>query len=188
MCAAAGIRSFGTDTDPLAVKMTRVATFSYNPKALSNLIKDIDSDLARPGQYPTNVDACEETAAFKTYWFAERQRNDLERVASEIGGVENEADRAFLEIALSRIIITKFVGASLAWDVSHSRPHRKKDTNDFDVKSEFISSCYDLAALCGDVKQLADVTVEQADARTHTLPGLVELIMTSPPTLMPSTI
>ena len=42
-----------------------------------------------------------------------------------------------LKLAISRTIITKKVGASLAWDVSHSRPHKVKTDNDYDVLAGF---------------------------------------------------
>ena len=44
--------------------------------------------------------------------------------------------RDCLWLALSRIIVTKHVGATLAWDVSHSRPHKVRTENDFDVLSQ----------------------------------------------------
>jgi hypothetical protein len=90
-----------------------------------------------------------------------------------------------LKIGLSRIIVTKDRGASLARDVSHSRPHRVRDTNDFPVMSEFQRSVQRLSQRLADQPPRSGVTVARGDAR-H-LEGVatasVDAVITSPPYL-----
>ena len=57
----------------------------------------------------------------------------LERYATEARTSDEKASVEVLKLALSRLIITKDKGASLARDVSHSRPHKVIETNTYDV-------------------------------------------------------
>jgi len=182
VAASLGIRAVGTDTDPLAVKMARVGTRRFDAKALS-AANEIMEDRVRSGRRRVARDSCAETQEFKNYWFAETQQQDLALIARQIETVGNPELREFYEIALSRIIITKFRGASLAWDVSHSRPHRVRTENDFDTRTEFMRSCQRLAAICVETPPRASVIVEQGDARTFKTSTKVELVVTSPPYL-----
>src|SRR3546814_20547292 len=72
----------------------------------------------------------EETRAFVKFWFDGPQRRALTRLAYVIDRRRrrrpSEQRRVALDalsIALSRLIVTKEQGASLARDPSHSRPH-----------------------------------------------------------------
>lgn len=140
----AGHKSIGLDIDPLAVLMSRVWTKRV-------VLKDIDRqaaevcDQARSLRSKSVVlpwmDDCQETTQFTEYWFAPAQRDSLRRLAYVLTRKpETRSDRLndIFWLALSRIIITKHVGASLAWDVSHSRPHKVRQTNDFDVHRGFL--------------------------------------------------
>jgi len=186
LCSEQGIRSLGSDTDPLAIKMAGVATRSYAEGHLEKLTQSICDRLNGEHQRveETPSSPCDETDAFKSYWFAEPQRSDLARLSLAIQQLANdEADRDFLHVAMSRIIITKFRGASLAWDVSHSRPHKKKSDNDFQVIPEFLDSCRQLSEICRGATLVAPAEVKCADARLYRPDGEVDLIMTSPPYL-----
>ena len=85
----------------------------------------------------------------------------------------------------SRIIVTKDRGASLARDVSHSRPHRVMDSNDFDVEHAFARSFQRVATQLRDNPPRSGVTVNRGDVRRLTaVPGeSVDVVVTSPPYL-----
>lgn len=183
VAAAAGIPSVGTDVDPLAIKMARVGTRNFDPWELTAAIELLWERIERRPKDIKSADQCAETDSFKQFWFAQKQRDALATVSHHIALVADRDLREFFEIALSRIIITKFRGASLAWDVSHSRPHRAKESNDFDVRSEFLRSCRRLALTCMEAGRYAQVDVEQQDARTFAPNAPVDLIVTSPPYL-----
>jgi hypothetical protein len=182
----AGLRGVGFDVDPLSVLMTRVWTTPIDAR----LVREAGQDLvARARSLSAEVhlpwiDDDPETSAFVDYWFAAAQQRDLRRVSAllrDIGGPVGDA----LCIVLSRLIVTKDHGASLARDVSHSRPHRVSLANDFDVLSGFLWAMENLASrlLDTDVPAVADVALGDA-RRMHTLgAGMVDAIITSPPYL-----
>src|SRR5439155_17289008 len=81
--------------------------------------------LAVSQAYPRHAD--EETRRFIRYWFDDYVRRQLAALAAAIGRTHDAAVREALWCGFSRLIITKQAGASLALDLSHSRPHRKFD-------------------------------------------------------------
>lgn len=136
---SAGHKAIGVDTDPLALLISRVETSLLDPnafRAACDLVlkkaQSIDAeDVALPW-----IDGDDETEKFVHYWFAEEQRRDLRRIVASLpAGGDPVADA--LRLALSRVIVTKEKGASLARDVSHSRPHRVRVENDFNVFDGF---------------------------------------------------
>ncbi|HVX01397.1 MAG TPA: hypothetical protein VHA52_13320, partial [Candidatus Babeliaceae bacterium] len=88
-------------------------------------------------------------------------------------------------IALSRLIITKNKGASLAADVSHSRPHKVREDNDFDVLNEFEKSCRQIAKAINAEKLIGEIEVKKGDARNLKVisNSSIDSIITSPPYL-----
>src|SRR5690606_25288240 len=94
-----------------------------------------------------------ETDAFMKYWFGDLQRRDLQRIAyvlhkrrlSKLGERRKAAVNALM-VALSRIIVTKDQGASLARDTSHSRPHKVAEESSYDVFFGFERSVAALAS------------------------------------------
>lgn len=190
--ALLGHKARGFDVDPLAVLMSRVWTRKGKHTELFEIALDLIAKAKRLGLF-SHLDLpwvarCPETRAFVEYWFAEPQRSTLARLAWEIRRLHKREDRWVcdaLQLALSRIIITKQAGASLAWDVSHSRPHRMRDDNDFDVYEGFRKTVVRLVDLldsevlpksglvkCGDCRNLS--TVKR---------GSVDAVVTSPPYL-----
>jgi hypothetical protein len=125
----------------------------------------------------------DETDRFATFWFASDQRDALSRLAQAIR-TSRYRSREILKIALSRVIITKDRGASLARDVSHSRPHRVRHENDFDVYSGFVRAARVIAKRLEPENIRGNATVTCGDARQ--LPtdiGHFDLAITSPPYL-----
>jgi hypothetical protein len=134
----------GYDLDPLAVLLSKVWTTPVSipqfKKVYGRLIKDVSSTKRKTFPLPW-IDNDKETADFVNFWFSKPQRIDLRKFAFFLKQYEDEGINKnvlnALKVALSRIIITKKVGASLAWDVSHSRPHKSRETNDYDVTDGF---------------------------------------------------
>jgi hypothetical protein len=130
------------------------------------------------------IDGDRETRDFIAYWFDIEQRRDLRRLAGALRHMVGEVGDA-LRLALSRIIITKDHGASLARDVSHSRPHRTFDTNDFPVMEEYLRAVGRLAQRLEDHPPPGRVRVTRGDARKldNVPAGRCSAVITSPPYL-----
>lgn len=183
-----GHRALGFDTDPLAVLMARVWTTPLAPQALRVAVAEVVAHAARL-PVPTRLDWIDndpETAAFVDFWFAAPQQVDLRRIASTLATWTGSSEIGdALRVALSRIIITKDRGASLASDVSHSRPHRTRSTNDFNVLTEFERSAYQVAQRIEQEPPPDGVSVMKGDARSLTTvsASTIDAIITSPPYL-----
>src|SRR5436853_53810 len=110
----------------------------YHPPGMPTARKHVHPFPARmaPEVALDKIEMDDETRDFVDYWFAPTQAEDLSRIARVLADRPRTDDP--LRVALSRMIVTKEMGASLARDTSHSRPHRVADTNDYDVFAEFI--------------------------------------------------
>jgi SAM-dependent methyltransferase len=185
-----GHRCIGFDIDPLAVLMTTVATAKLNTDRLDRMAHSVVTRAARITMRDVDLPWFDrETEEFSEYWFAAGQRRALKKIAHVLhhspsltdGSVESCA----LRIALSRLIITKESGASLARDVSHSRPHRVVDDNDFDVFEEFDKAIERIKRRKEDDAGGPRPRIRLGDARQ--LPWVrdasVDMVMTSPPYL-----
>jgi hypothetical protein len=182
-CAADhGHSGIGFDVDPLAVLMSRVWTTPIDTRKLRAAGQRTLADAHREcDRVPTAAD--KETADFLEYWFGREQRAALDSLASVLRSRRGPVGDA-LRLALSRIIITKDRGASLARDVSHSRPHRVKDHSDYDVAQGFLRAVDRLAARLEQSPPPGGVRVEVGDARALPLADAsVDAVMTSPPYL-----
>lgn len=182
----AGLRAIGFDVDPLAVLMTRVWTTPIDTDCLCETARDVASSASRTRLEPDLpwIDGDRETRTFVDYWFGPVQQRDLRRLSvllREQGGPIGDA----LRVALSRLIVTKDRGASLARDVSHSRPHRIGSRNNFDVLPAFLRSAETIAPRLIGKEQRAAAEVTLGDARQ--MRGLgdatIDAIITSPPYL-----
>jgi hypothetical protein len=96
---------------------------------------------------------------------------------------EDEDIRAFFEVTLSSIIITKSGGVSLAFDLAHTRPHKVKDKVYRSPLKEFEKR---LQRNFESLRSLNSAGmppfISFADAQKLPLRGnLVDLIVTSPP-------
>ena len=126
---AKGHRAFGVDLDPLAVLLAGVWTRTVDAVRVKDKAAEV-LDRAKvtfgplpSGQaYPAGSD--DETRKFIRYWFDDYARRQLASLSTAICRVHDDATRDVLWCGLSRLIITKSAGASLAMDLSHSRPHR----------------------------------------------------------------
>lgn len=180
-----GLPGIGFDVDPLAVLMSRVWTTPTETQSLAGLA----TELVEEAESMDAASAClpwldEKTSDFINYWFGKEQQADLSRLAILLCGLEGpEAD--VLRLALSRIIVTKDRGASLARDVSHSRPHRVRDRNDFPVFGEYLRSVRYLVQKLEDDPPRGNVQIRLGDARqlSEVADASVDAIITSPPYL-----
>lgn len=189
---ANGHRAFGRDLDPLAVLLARVWTRTVDGDSVRlksyevlDRAKKVFGTVRLRNAYPQGAD--KETCAFIRYWFDDYARRQLAALAAVIRHVRNRACRDALWCAFSRLIITKSAGASLAMDLSHSRPHRAfgrapvKPFNRFEASVEtVVSNCpqhhspgvgFPTVVKMGDARKL--------DIET----GSIDLVLTSPPYL-----
>lgn len=176
----------GWDIDPLSVKMARTWCRRFNARRLSEETAKLKNILdAESGNRSNRFSGCRETQDFVDFWFAKKQQSDLNSLSLAIEDAfpSKGRTRDFFQIAMSKLIITKFKGASLAWDVSHSRPHKKKRVNDFETISEFFKSVGQLAQMMKNNPSKRDARVGVRDCRKITTREKFDAIITSPPYL-----
>ena len=180
----AGHRCVGRDVDPLAVLMARTWTTPVD----ATVVPAAAEDIVREAKALTDVEvertADPETARFIAYWFAPRQEDELARLATVLRR-RDQSLQGVLAVALSRIIISKEMVASLARDTSHSRPHKVADANDFDVHAGFLRSARLVAARLapGRIRERADVRLGDARTLDDVEDASIDLVLTSPPYL-----
>ena len=177
----------GLDIDPLAVLMARVWTSnisqSIQPDLGSELTERARTLIGTEIELPW-IDQDQPTADYIDFWFLPAQREQIRALVAASRELRGQR-RDLVSLALSRIIVTKSNGASIAADTSHSRPHRVRTENDFDVFVGFTRSFKRLLQILRDspVKSLGKV--RRGDART--LRGIktatVDAVITSPPYL-----
>ena len=189
-----GHQAIGFDMDPLAVLMSRVWTSDTDlveaEVELHVLIEESRQiDLRR--ERMAWVSGSAETRAFMKYWFAPAQRRAMTRLAIALHRrrLANPTGRDaqtfdILQLALSRIVVTKEAGASLARDTSHSRPHRVALESDYDVELGFERSARQILSRLAESKIKTSAVVRIGDARKLDLrANSIDAIVTSPPYL-----
>ncbi|MBL8261059.1 MAG: hypothetical protein JNM58_01440 [Xanthomonadaceae bacterium] len=189
---ALGHRAIGFDMDPLAVLMSRVWTAPINEDVIDRELRALMSAAAAVDLRSQRLhwhDA--ETREFVRYWFDAPQRRALTRLAIVLDDLRRTCRSAprlvaldVISIALSRLIVTKEQGASLARDTSHSRPHRVATESSYDVNSSFLRSVQQLKKRLAEQRPTHAAQVALGDARDLALaPRSVDAILTSPPYL-----
>jgi tRNA G10 N-methylase Trm11 len=191
-----GHSAIGFDMDPLAVLMSRVWTSHFDASAGQTELMSVLEEAACIDLRRVRLQwQDEETLQFIRYWFGDQQRRDLTRIAAAFDrrrkSIRSESRRSaldVLQVALSRIIVTKEQCASLARDTSHSRPHRVTLESSYDVIEGFKRSAAQLMSRLSANQAInhehGHVKVGLGDARAiDLLDGSVDHIMTSPPYL-----
>ena len=190
-----GHRAIGFDMDPLAVLMSRAWITPVCDKEIQNMAETVlteADDLDGTELDLRWIDDDLETREFTEYWFAPSQRNDLRRISFVLDALkgrdlndQQQAAADVIRVALSRTIITKDRGASLARDVSHSRPHKVAENSDFDVIANFERSLRTVRQrlLTAPPARGASVTLGDARQINSIDDGLADLVLTSPPYL-----
>ncbi len=184
--------AIGIDIDPLAVLISKVWTTPVDAsrvreRALEVLhrAKRIFVTLATRDAYPIHAD--DETRHFVAYWFDGYARRQLSSLAVAINRIRDHKVRDVLWCAFSRLIISKQAGASLAMDLSHSRPHKCFDHAPSKPFRKFLASVNRVVENCIDGnsrKRGPSTQVYEGDARTLPLDDAsIDLVVTSPPYL-----
>lgn len=189
---ANGHRAFGVDLDPLAVLLARVWTKTLHAERIRETASEVLDrsknrlDLIPTGlAYPSGSD--DETREFIRYWFDDYTRRQLTALSAAIARVRDDGARDVLWCALSRLIITKQAGASLAMDLSHSRPHRRFTRAPVKPLNRFASAVETVICNCPQSGSKAlgpAAVVERGDARSLDIESnSIDLVLTSPPYL-----
>ena len=180
----AGLRFVGSDVDPLAVLMARVWTTPLEIRQLRVAAEELAQVARALPEGSVERPSDQETLQFISYWFAAPQQSELARLATALKRYDDPMKDA-LAVALSRIIVSKEMMASLARDTSHSRPHKVAESNDFDVYAGFLRSARQVAVRLEPNLIKGEANINLADART--LDSIdtdsVDLALTSPPYL-----
>lgn len=184
-----GHTAFGCDTDPLALMIAQTVGADYDLSAFTEHARTIVARADKLKNEDIQVDT--ETSKFIDFWFDPKTRSRLAALVAEIT-LAPEQFKAPLWCAFSRLIITKDSGVSKARDVSHSRPHRVRDTASFDPIDKFRASAETVASRVRTLRggysigsNEAKLTTLRADARSLPLHNSsVDAVMTSPPYLV----
>ena len=191
LAQAHGYQSTGLDVDPLAVLMARVWTRPVSHAvvrkagaAALRVSRRSFKSASVASAYPSRAD--DETKAFVRFWFDSYARRQLSCLSRAIASVQQVAVRDVLWCAFSRLIIAKQAGASLAMDLSHSRPHRaytrapRKPFREFELAVERVLAGCPMRS----GHRAPSVRVRLGDARRIQVePGSIDLVFTSPPYL-----
>lgn len=184
IAAKHGCKALGRDVEPLALLLSGIWNVKF----------DFNNFLKRADNFSNRVMECscrqvswfdEETKHFADYWFAEKQQNQLSKIASAIAEQRRSKYYPIYLAALSRCIITKDKGASLARDVSHAKPHRVRNENNYDVCSSFFTNLKLIAQQLSAYDGSGKINVKADDARElKTISDKsIDCIITSPPYL-----
>ncbi|HEV2890865.1 MAG TPA: hypothetical protein VGX28_10880 [Frankiaceae bacterium] len=180
--AALGHTAYGCDSDPLAIVIARTAAGGFDRDGLVAAGAEVLERARHHSDVEANVD--DETQKFIDRWFDREAQRKLAGLAAEIEGAPTSL-HAPLWCAFSRLIITKDNGVSLARDVSHSRPHRVRDTATVDAFSQFPSAVSAVARRASEGPLRGMFIPLRADARSLPLADKsVDAVTTSPPYLV----
>jgi hypothetical protein len=192
MARAQGHRATGFDIDPLALIISKAWIMAFDSNevreqglfVLEQAVAEF-KHLSEREAYPNNAD--DETRDFVRYWFDVYARRQLAALAVAINRLGPGTPQDVLWCAFSRLVITKQAGASLAMDLSHSRPHRTFKTAPEKPFNSFASAIERVLANGIDRNQRdrgPKPTMQLGDARELALSnGSVDLVLTSPPYL-----
>lgn len=182
----------GVDIDPLAVLIARVWTTAVDKetarasaRTILKKAQTVFTQTASKSAYPSDAD--HETKVFLRYWFDTSSRRQLAALAKQIRSCRSNPIRDVLWCAFSRLIIAKQSGASLALDLSHSRPHKFYTVAPRKPFEHFIASVEQVLANCLSTDEAARgprARVRLGDARKLEIKSnSIDLVLTSPPYL-----
>lgn len=189
---AKGHWAYGVDLDPLAVLLAGVWTRTVDAERVNDKAAEIlDRAKATFGPLPSGfaypADSDDETRTFIRYWFDDYARRQLAALSTAIRRVHDEVTRDVLWCGFSRLIITKQAGASLAMDLSHSRPHKVFERAPIKPFKRFISAVELVVSNCpqhGSGTVGPATVVKRGDARKLEIEDdSIDLVLTSPPYL-----
>lgn len=184
-----GRRAIAVDIDPLAVVQSRALCSSLDPntfEATANSIRacavNLLTDQAGIETLWTSLDV--EGQRFLDYWFPRSHVDELLALSMALDEIADPSEWPIYATLISSLIISKGSGASLAMDLSRSRPHRvatKKPSSPFTMWSRQVAAFrryYERSGCIGN----PDIRV--GDARELDIPDeSIDAIVTSPPYL-----
>jgi DNA modification methylase len=187
-----GHRAIGIDIDPLAVLISKVWTTAINAEEVRDKATEVlcrarglFSTMSTRDAYPRHADP--ETRKFVAYWFDDYARRQLASLSTAIYRVQDDTTRDALWCGLSRLIITKQSGASLAMDLAHSRPHKAFDRAPTKPFRKFLVAVDRVVGNCVNKSSAGRgpaTRTHEGDARDLPIgDASVDLVLTSPPYL-----
>lgn len=182
----------GTDIDPMALLLSRVATTAYKREIATKRLAQILERAERHAAHGLYVDTVRkafnsEGQDFLKYWFPTCSQKQLFALTEEIAAEPAGKYRDLAWITLSSLIIAKSAGVSYALDISRSRPHKVKDKpvpDGFDAWRRRSKVVVDRLPFTVDSVPPVRARIEHADARKLPVEDAsVNLVVTSPPYL-----
>lgn len=177
-----GIRSVGTDINPIATLITRVKTTPIEPRRLKTAFDDILSSFDKfiNDDY-INIQVHERL----DYWFRPEEKYKIAYLYQQVNNIEDNAIKEFFLVAISHILKN-----CSWWLQSSTKPQRDLGKNIPDPFDSFKLHCTHMMKgnmqfynhLTDNGFMNVDCDIMQADARHTTIADKsVDIIITSPP-------
>ncbi len=182
----------GTDIDPMALMLSRVAITAYDRALASKKLDNILQQAERRAARGVGVEKVREAfnpneQDFLKFWFPPRSQKQLAALATEIAASPAGKYRDLAWVTLSSLIIAKSAGVSHALDISRSRPHKVMDKpvpDGFDTWRRRSKTVVDRLPFSFDDAPTVTASIKHADARKLPLMDkCIDLVVTSPPYL-----
>lgn len=183
-----GRRAIGRDVDPLAIYLSRALCSTAHPIEFLSLCNGVLRRAQELAEKPDYLDIRlaalpVEDQAFVSYWFTERAATELFALADALDELPATPTLLFAAVTFSACIISRSGGASMAMDLSRSRPHRVPTRK---PKLPFHLWTRNSASFAKYLEQTADhalaVDVRLGDARhLDVADESVDVVLTSPP-------
>lgn len=123
-----GRKAVGIDRDPLACRISRVATTCFQKQRLEEvrdyLLTDARSRFRSESLRELRKSYEEEERAFMRFWYPWQSEKELFALKGSLEQLPPGVERDFAWLAFSGLIISKSSSVSWARDIAHSRPHR----------------------------------------------------------------
>lgn len=180
----AGMKTVGTDLNPLARLITRVKTRLVNPC-------ELDYEIARFMDAPPSVDTPPLPSIPNVdYWFSETAQFDLATIRQHIHGIDNAVVADAFRIAFS-VTVRKSSWTRLSEFKLHRMPKAQLDKHNphvVDIMAESLSNVREALGSLSGVAPHRLHTPSVYDFNTVTgvpvgviAPGTVDVVITSPP-------
>ena len=191
-----GRHSLGIERDPLALRIARSAITDFDPLKLERLGARILSrarvavSSGRVRLHQRREEMRLDDRRFIDYWFPTESQTQLCALADAIEDETKGKEKDFAWVVFSSLIISKSAGASLALDLSRSRPHKHRDKEvvlPFDGWGRRFRTAVTRLPFKntgGEFESTVSSAVRRGDARKLSIKDqIVDLVLTSPPYL-----